>query len=102
LRKREEAGEAGAAEEIMRVVGACPSGALSYEIKGEIEEPVETPPESDIDIVEGGEIRVQVDFAINETLHEAQRAARATLCRCGKSKNKPWCDGRHRGRRDFR
>lgn len=102
LRKREEEGESGAAQEIMRVVAACPSGALSYETKEKIEEPMDAPFEADIDIVEGGEIRVQVDFTINEALHEAQRAARATLCRCGKSKNKPWCDGKHRGRRDFR
>jgi len=29
-------------------------------------------------------------------------AGSATLCRRGLSRNKPWCDGRHRGKKGFR
>ncbi|MFT5684053.1 MAG: CDGSH-type Zn-finger protein, partial [Myxococcota bacterium] len=39
LRAREEGGDAEAAAEIMRVIGTCPSGALSYEVKTDIPEP---------------------------------------------------------------
>jgi len=101
LRAREEAGDAEAAVEIMRVVESCPSGALSYETKVDLPEP--TPPERvAVEIMEGGEIRLQAEFDINAPLQERQIANKATLCRCSMSKNKPWCDGRHKGRKDFR
>lgn len=102
LRALEEQGDAAAAQEIMRIVRTCPSGALSYELKADIGEPAEAAPDVCIDIVEGGEVRLQVPFTINSPLHTGQASDRATLCRCGRSKNKPWCDGRHKGRKDFR
>lgn len=101
LRAAELEGNPDAAAEIMRVIGGCPSGALSYETKTAMEEPT-VAPEVDVDIMEGGEIRVQTTFEINHSLHERQSDDRATLCRCGLSKSKPWCDGRHRGRKNFR
>lgn len=102
LRERELAGDTAAATEIMRVVGTCPSGALRYELKGGSVEPAASEPQVCIDIVEGGEVRLQVPFEINAALHVGQPDDRATLCRCGRSKNKPWCDGRHKGRKGFR
>lgn len=100
LRKRELEGDDAAAAEIAKVVMSCPSGALTYEAKeAEAPEPGER---TDIEIVEGGEVRVQTSFSINAELGERQTPDRATLCRCGLSKNKPWCDGRHRQRKDFR
>jgi CDGSH-type Zn-finger protein/uncharacterized Fe-S cluster protein YjdI len=101
LRERELGGDAAAADEIARIVMTCPSGALVYEAKEDVAAP--SPGERpDVDIMEGGEVRIQVPFEINAELQENQPTDRATLCRCGRSKNKPWCDGRHRGRRDFR
>ncbi len=101
LRARELEGDAEAAAEIARVVRSCPSGALSYEAKDEVPAPTESTG-ADIEIMEGGEVRIQCDFDINATLHERQATDRATLCRCGLSKNKPWCDGRHKKRQGFR
>lgn len=100
LRERELAGDAAAAEEIARVVQTCPSGALTFESK--TVECEETPSHADVEIVEGGEIRIQCAFDINAALHERQPNDRATLCRCGLSANKPWCDGRHKKRDGFR
>ena len=102
LRDAELAGDASAADEIMRVVGLCPSGALSYETKEDIEAPTLPQLDADIEIMEGGEVRVQRAFEINAERLERANAERATLCRCGLSKNKPWCDGRHTARKDFR
>jgi CDGSH-type Zn-finger protein len=102
LRERELTGDVDAAAEIARVVSACPSGALTYELKEALDLPAEEAGPPPIDIMEGGEIRVRGPFVINAELHERQQEGRATLCRCGLSKNKPWCDGRHKGRKDFR
>lgn len=99
LRARELEGDAEAATEIARVVQSCPSGALSCESKT-VAAPAAAGPM--IDIMEGGELRVQGAFEINDDLQERQDSSRATLCRCGLSKNKPWCDGRHKKRPDFR
>jgi CDGSH-type Zn-finger protein/uncharacterized Fe-S cluster protein YjdI len=100
LRQRELDGDADAAAEIASVVQSCPSGALSYEstevTHGEAEKT------ADVEIMEGGEVRIQCEFEINAEPQERQTSDRATLCRCGLSKNKPWCDGRHKKREDFR
>ena len=100
LRERELAGDADAAAEIAEVVASCPSGALSFESSS-----VEAPSgdsAAEIEIMEGGEVRVKCAFEINADLLERQTADRVTLCRCGLSKNKPWCDGRHAKREGFR
>jgi CDGSH-type Zn-finger protein len=102
LREAELAGDTAAAEEIMRTVATCPSGALTYEVKGGVTAPAEPDLGPDIDVIEGGEVRIQTAFEIDVPKLERQRDARATLCRCGLSKNKPWCDGRHKQRKGFR
>lgn len=101
LREAELAGDEEAAMEIMRVVGSCPSGALRYELKEDIDEAT-APGGVPIDIIEGGEVRLQTRFDLNASLNEGQPDDRATLCRCGLSKSKPFCDGRHKGKKDFR
>lgn len=100
LRKRELEGDTELASEIARVVQSCPSGALSFE-SDEVSAP-ERAQGPALDIIEGGELRVQHKFEINATLQERQEDTRAALCRCGLSKNKPWCDGGHKKRENFR
>lgn len=102
LRRQEREGDGAVADAIAEVVRACPSGALSYEwVEAQTIEP-EADGEVDVLVMEGGEIRVQCAFDINEPLQELQRPGRATLCRCGRSSNKPWCDGQHKKRDGFR
>jgi len=100
LRERELEGDADAAAQIARIVQSCPSGALSYESRDAPPPPAAQGPS--IDIVEGGEVRMQCAFEINADRLERQPEDRATLCRCGLSLNKPWCDGRHKKRDGFR
>ncbi len=102
LRERELAGDASAADEIMKVIGACPSGALTYETTAESTAPAQPDLVADVVIMEGGEIRVQRPFEINAEPLERMTPGRLTLCRCGLSKNKPYCDGRHKKAQDFR
>ncbi|WP_447757572.1 ferritin-like domain-containing protein [Sphingopyxis fribergensis] len=72
------------------VVRQCPSGALSYERRDGTPEPV--PPVNLIGLRENGPYAVRADLAI-----DGEKAGyRATLCRCGASKNKPFCDKSHK------
>ena len=69
---------------------SCPSGAITYERHdgGGAER---APEVNVIRVLENG------PFAVTADLHiEGQEpATRATLCRCGESANKPFCDGAH-------
>lgn len=78
------------AEELKRVIRNCPSGALSYSEKNAEKEPM--PPVNTIRVLENSPyaVNAEVDFSGSECI------TRMTLCRCGHSKNKPYCDGAHR------
>jgi CDGSH-type Zn-finger protein/uncharacterized Fe-S cluster protein YjdI len=79
-------------ESVVEVAHACPSGAIRYRRKDG--KPDETaPPVNLLTIREAG------PYAIRAELQLAGQAGayRATLCRCGASKNKPYCDGSHHG-----
>jgi CDGSH-type Zn-finger protein len=95
LRAAELEGDEEAAVEILRVVASCPSGALTAEAKTDLPDPEITHSDIALRIVEGGEVRIDAEFVINAPLQEGQPSDKATLCRCGDSRNKPWCDGRH-------
>jgi CDGSH-type Zn-finger protein/uncharacterized Fe-S cluster protein YjdI len=78
------------AEAIVNVALACPSGAITYErLHGQ---PGESPPP--VNLVR---LRENGPLAFHAQLKIAGKgeALRATLCRCGASNNKPWCDGSH-------
>jgi CDGSH-type Zn-finger protein/uncharacterized Fe-S cluster protein YjdI len=79
-----------AAEQLVMTVLACPSGALTCErIDGAAQEM--PPPVNVLRVRENGPLALHAELRIGE---EAARL-RATLCRCGASKNKPYCDGSH-------
>ena len=77
-------------ELLAEIAHVCPSGAIRYRRKDG--RPDETaPPVNLIAVREAGPYAVRADIRLDG------RAAgfRATLCRCGASKNKPFCDGSH-------
>jgi CDGSH-type Zn-finger protein/uncharacterized Fe-S cluster protein YjdI len=77
-------------EELAAVARNCPSGAIQYKRKdGAPEE--QPPPVNLIRTLQDGPNAFRGDLRIDgEPI-----GFRATLCRCGASKNKPYCDGSH-------
>jgi CDGSH-type Zn-finger protein/uncharacterized Fe-S cluster protein YjdI len=72
------------------IAHVCPSGAIRYRRKDG--RPDETaPPVNLIAVREAGPYAVRADIRLDGQAF----GFRATLCRCGASKNKPFCDGSH-------
>jgi CDGSH-type Zn-finger protein/truncated hemoglobin YjbI/ferredoxin len=81
--------------EITDVVGGCPSGALGYAV-GQDPEPVESVEPPSITPIVDGPYRVRGGIQVIDAHGRPyERRARQTLCRCGQSRNKPFCDGSH-------
>jgi CDGSH-type Zn-finger protein/uncharacterized Fe-S cluster protein YjdI len=77
-------------DRLVHVARSCPSGAITYERLdgGDAEE---APPVNLVRVRERGPLAFLADLHI-----EGQEPClRATLCRCGQSQNKPYCDGSH-------
>jgi CDGSH-type Zn-finger protein/uncharacterized Fe-S cluster protein YjdI len=74
---------------LVEIAHLCPSGAIRYQRKDG--KPDETaPPVNLLAIREAGPYALRGELTI-----AGKGAFRATLCRCGASKNKPYCDGSH-------
>ena len=81
-------------DKVRAVINSCPSGALSYSIDGEAPPIMERPPT--IEIEKNGPYRVTGGIELNNAdWGEGASREHYTLCRCGASKNKPFCDGTH-------
>jgi CDGSH-type Zn-finger protein/uncharacterized Fe-S cluster protein YjdI len=77
-------------ERLVDIAHACPSGAIGYRRHdGHADEA--PPPVNLLGVRESGPYAVRGDLLLDG----APIGFRATLCRCGASKNKPYCDGSH-------
>ncbi|MEO6600310.1 MAG: ferritin-like domain-containing protein [Polyangiaceae bacterium] len=75
---------------LVEIAHVCPSGAIRYQRKDG--KPDETaPPVNLLAIREAGPYAVRGELSIAGNTS----SFRATLCRCGASKNKPYCDSSH-------
>src|SRR5450631_899173 len=78
-------------EAVVAVAHNCPSGAIQYERHdGQPQE--RAPAVNLINIRENGPLAFRAEIFLSQQLI----GYRATLCRCGASKNKPFCDNSHR------
>jgi CDGSH-type Zn-finger protein/uncharacterized Fe-S cluster protein YjdI len=82
-------------EEVADVVNRCPTGALTVDFADgsgvEQSEPVNT-----VNVAYNGPLFVRGRLAIEDAPRDSPGLAyRAALCRCGKSRNKPYCDNSH-------
>jgi CDGSH-type Zn-finger protein/uncharacterized Fe-S cluster protein YjdI len=77
-------------ERIVETAESCPSGAITYHrIDGGPEEIA--PAVNTARVWENGPLAFHAELDVN-----GEVLFRAVLCRCGESKNKPYCDGSHR------
>ena len=85
--------DAATPERLMQVALNCPSGAVSVRRKDGIDE---TAPLVNVArIRENGPLAIHADLDITGYPPHDASPFRATLCRCGQSRSKPYCDSSH-------
>jgi CDGSH-type Zn-finger protein/uncharacterized Fe-S cluster protein YjdI len=83
--------DAMATDALVEIAHVCVSGAIRYQRKdGQPDE--QAPPVNLISVREGGPYAIKADIRLDGA---PAGNFRYTLCRCGASKNKPFCDGSH-------
>lgn len=94
--------ELGDAELIETAVRRCPTGALAYSLPDGVAESADVP---SVRTAPNGPLHVRGDAHVEtEDGRVIATGLRMALCRCGATKNAPFCDGTHRaiGFRDDR
>jgi len=90
-------------DEVSEVVLRCPTGALSVNYAdGSHQETADS--ENTVHVAYNGPLFVRGDLEIDDAPEQVPGLKfRAALCRCGQSKNKPFCDNSHdaAGFRDY-
>lgn len=80
---------------LLHIAKQCPSGAIQISLK--TDDPDETAPQiNTARILENGPLAVHAEIILDGEPDGTRRV----LCRCGKSAQKPYCDGSHSGQAD--
>lgn len=99
----------GTTEEIISICDQCPTDALTWKFNTDLtkdeveamdkprgEEKVPTPPRTDITVITNGPAIIKGKFKMADGVgNEIKSSEQIALCRCGGSKNMPFCDGSH-------
>jgi len=81
--------------EVEEVVLRCPTGALTVDYE-DGSRPEKAEAENSVHVAYNGPLFVRGDLDIEDAPENAPGLNfRAALCRCGKSRNKPYCDNSH-------
>ena len=81
------------ADLVAEIVERCPSGALLYRRHDGGAE--ETHEGTNVTPIRNGPLLVTGDIEVRREDGSVERLPRVTLCRCGLSNNKPFCDNQH-------
>ncbi|MEE8401855.1 MAG: CDGSH iron-sulfur domain-containing protein [Candidatus Hydrothermarchaeaceae archaeon] len=82
------------ASEIIRTIEKCPSGALSYKVGGTRYERSDRSPA--VKVAKNGPLEVVGGIVLHDDKGNTPECREHyTLCRCGGSDNRPFCDGTH-------
>ena len=82
--------DAATADEVVTIARNCPSGAIvARRLDGGADETA--PIVNTVRVLENGPLAVRAPLAVRGV----PAGFRATLCRCGQSRRKPYCDGSH-------
>ena len=83
-------------EVIMKQIDSCPSGALTYMRANIEQENAIIDNETIVETTQNGPLLVYGNISIKDSSGNLTKKHKVTaLCRCGASKNKPFCDGSH-------
>jgi len=89
-------------DDVVRAVRACPSGALSYALGGvEARDQIVEPRPPAIEVSRDGPYRATGGIPLvdgqgaDEPRNDGASREHYSLCRCGRSQNKPFCSGMH-------
>lgn len=81
-------------KEVIETIEKCPSGALSYKMGGKHFRGLDREPA--IIVSKDGPLHVVGGIKFKDDMEsKPETEEHYTLCRCGASKNKPFCDGTH-------
>ena len=82
------------ADDVAEVVRRCPSGALQYRrLDGGPDEAPEVT--TKVTLMRDGPLLVTGKIEVRREDGTIETLPRATLCRCGESQHKPFCDNKH-------
>jgi CDGSH-type Zn-finger protein/uncharacterized Fe-S cluster protein YjdI len=84
--------DAAKAETVIQIGRNCPSGAIRVARNDGAADSDEAPVVNTVRLRENGPLAFEAELLI---AGEPQASPRATLCRCGQSQRKPFCDGSH-------
>ena len=82
-------------EDLVNQVKNCPSGALSFFMNDEENKEAESM-ETKVEVIPNGPLLVYGTLKVTDAAGNSTTKNKTTaFCRCGQSRNKPYCDGAH-------
>ena len=90
-----ETGDSIVRAQAISMIERCPSGALTYSLPGQDEANEQALP-VEVAVIDDGPLYVSGGVPVVSAEGDTYEVRnRVTLCRCGASANKPFCDGAH-------